>query len=32
MVDIVALQRRFDIDTLTFSWYLFPYTHNSTRR
>src|ERR1043166_10328375 len=28
----VTLQRRLNIDTLTFSWYLFPYTHNSTRR
>jgi hypothetical protein len=28
----IALQRRLNIDTLTFSWYLFPYIHNSTRR
>jgi hypothetical protein len=28
----LPLQRRLNIDTLTFSWYLFPYTHNNTRR
>src|SRR5206468_9625862 len=31
-LDRLALQRRLNIDTLTFSWYLFPYTQNSTRR
>jgi SRSO17 transposase len=29
---MIALQRRLNIDTLTFSWYLFPHTQNSTRR
>jgi DDE superfamily endonuclease len=28
----LTLQRRLNIDTLTFSWSLFPYTYNSTRR
>src|SRR5262252_1256338 len=28
----LSLQRRLNIDTWPFSWYLFPYTHNSTRR
>src|ERR1043166_6775737 len=28
----LSLQRRLNIDTLTFSWYLFPYTQPSTRR
>src|SRR5262245_31535337 len=28
----LALQRHLNIDTWPFSWYLFPYTHNSTRR
>src|SRR4030095_4503957 len=29
---LLSLQRRLNIDTLTFSWYLFLYTQNSTRR
>jgi hypothetical protein len=29
---ILTLQRRLNIDTSTFSWYLFFSTHNSTRR
>src|SRR5215831_7736597 len=29
---VITLQRRLSIDTLTFSWYLFLYTHNRTRR
>src|SRR5215475_9799778 len=29
---LLPLQRRLNIDTLAFSWYLFPYTHNRTRR
>src|SRR5262249_26970128 len=28
--DELSLQRRLNIDTLTFSWYLFPYTQHST--
>src|SRR5262249_9587648 len=29
---ILSLQRHLNIDTWPFSWYLFPYTNNSTRR
>ena len=28
MVDVISLQRRLNIDTLTFSWYLFLYPYS----